>query len=119
MKRRSLLLLLLPVSLLMAGMGLWVRSQQRQYALNRQLIAALINNDRKQAFALANAGADPNTRFNTPPAPTLKLLLSQLLHRSSAPVDTTPTAFMFACGTRMWTRQTEGLSVLFTGKKCR
>lgn len=78
--------------------GLWVWQAKRQYALNRQLIAALVHNDSKQALTLVNMGADPNTRYAPPPSPTLKLLLNQLLlHRSSVPADDSSTAFMFVC----------------------
>ena len=100
MKRRRSLLLLFVLSalLLIAAGGLWLRQAKRQYALNRQLIDALVHGDFKQALALVNAGADPNTRSTPPPAPTFKLLLHQLLHRSPVPVNNSPTAFIMACG---------------------
>ena len=82
----------------MGGCGLWVWQANRQYELNRQLIAALVNNDTKKALLLVNAGADPNTNFASPPPPTLKLLFNQLLHRSTIPVDDSATAFLIACG---------------------
>jgi hypothetical protein len=85
--------------LLVAGVvGLWLRSQQRQYALNRQLIAALVKGDDKQAFALVNEGADPNTRYTPTPVPSLLQQARQLLHRSASPVNNSPTALLIACG---------------------
>lgn len=99
MKRRRLLLLFtLVAALLVGGCGLWVWQAKRQYALNRQLIAALVNRDTKQALALVNVGADPDARCNPPPVPTVNLLLSQLLRRSPGPADSSPTAFLLACG---------------------
>ncbi len=44
---------------LMGFTGLWRRAKQRQYTLNRQLIAALIHSDDRQALVLVNEGADP------------------------------------------------------------
>ncbi len=96
--RRSLLLLLTLVLAVVGARGLWVWKAKRQYALNRQLIAALKNNDAKQALALVNRGADPNTRYNPPPAPTLTQLFNHLLHRSLVPANDSPTAFLMACG---------------------
>lgn len=99
MKRRRLLLLsVLVVALLVGGCGLWVWQAKWQYALNRELIAALVHNDSKQAIKLVNAGANPNTRYNPPPTPTLKLLFNQLLHRRAVPADNSPTALMLTCG---------------------
>ena len=55
-KRFSKLSALLVLGLLLIGMSLacymWVRREQRQYTLNRQLIAALLKNDMKQARVL-------------------------------------------------------------------
>ena len=96
--RRLLILSLLIVALLVGGCCLWVWQARRQCALNRQLVAALENNDTNQALVLVNAGADPDTRYNPPPAPTLNLLLMQLLHCSTVPADNSPTAFMLASG---------------------
>lgn len=99
MKKRCLLIFsLLVVALLVGGCGLWVRQSKRQYALNRQLIVALVKGDTKQALILVNAGANPNTRYNSPPAPSFTQFWDQLLHRSPAPLDQRPTAFMIACG---------------------
>lgn len=95
--RRLIILSLLVVPLLVGGGGLWVWQAKRQYALNRELIAALVTNDTKQALALVNRGADPNTRYNSPPAPTLKLLLNRVFHRSPDIAESSPTAFMLAC----------------------
>ena len=103
---------LLAFALLLLGVGLpcfvWVRAQQRQYTINRQLIAALKKKDTKQALELVNAGADPNTRFEPTSAPSLPELMNQLLHRSQVTVNNryatthrSPTAFMLACGT-LW-----------------
>src|SRR5580700_3423793 len=52
---------------LIGGPGLGQRIQRRQSALNRQLIAALGHGDMKRALALAEAGADPNTRYKNGP----------------------------------------------------
>jgi ankyrin repeat protein len=99
MKRnRAAMITLLLLPLLIGVAGIWLHPQQRQYALNRRLIAALVKNDTEQALALVNAGADPNTHYNPPPIPSLNLLLNQLLHRQSS-TDNSPTAFMMACGT--------------------
>jgi hypothetical protein len=63
MKRlRFFLLSACPVLLLIAVSGWWLHVQQRQYALDRQLIVALDYDDGKQALALVNAGANPNIR---------------------------------------------------------
>ena len=69
---------LLAFALLLIGVFLacfvWVRKEQRQYALNRALIAALEANDVGQALHLLNTGADPNTRREPLPAPHFVLL---------------------------------------------
>ena len=78
-QRRVLILSLLVVALLVGGCGLWVRQAKRQYTLNRELIAALENDDDKQALALVNAGADPNARATPAQA-------------------NSPNALMLACG---------------------
>ncbi len=100
--RRSLLLFLMLVLVFVGACSVWLWKANRQYALNRQLIAALKNNDTKQALVLVNAGADPNTRYNPPPVPTLQLLLNQLLRRSPVPADDSPTAFLMVCGTEWY-----------------
>ncbi len=96
--KRSILLAcgLLLVLVNMPGLLLW--KAKRQYALNRQLIAALERYDNKQALSLVNAGADSNTRYNASPAPSLPQLARQLLHRSPPLVDDSSTAFLFVCG---------------------
>lgn len=79
---------------------LWVRAQQKQYTLNRQLIAALVKSDTKQAIVLVETGADPNTREEPTPTKTLSELVKRLLsHSSPDSVNKTinPTAFMMAC----------------------
>ena len=99
MKPRRWLLLFLTLVLAAAGScGIWVWKAQQQYTLNRELIAALVRNDSKQALALVNRGANPNTRYAPPPSPTLKLLLNQLLRRPPISVEDSPTAFLLACG---------------------
>ena len=104
MKARHWFLLFLTLTLAVVGAGnLWVRRAKRQYARNRQLIAALVGGEDKQALALVCEGADPNTRFKSAASPTLPLLLKQLLHRSQANDSNFQTALMLACG-REWTR---------------
>ena len=115
MKRRRRATLL-TLCLLLAGLTiacvLWVRAQQRQYVLNRRLIAVLVNEDDRQALALVNAGADPNTRYEATTAPTLSELVRKFFHRSPLPGNDSPTAFMMACGAA-WLRNgqsTTGIS---------
>ncbi len=78
--------------------GFWLRAKERQYVLNRQLIAALVKGDDKQTLALVNAGADPNTRYATMPMPSLPELITQLFHPSTPTANHSPTAFLIACG---------------------
>lgn len=53
-------------SLLIVGAGgLWLRSYRQQEALNRQLIAALMKEDDRQALDLVNAGAGPLSNLQT------------------------------------------------------
>ena len=92
--------------LIIGACALWVQSQQQQYARNRQLIQALMRDDTKTAFALVNAGADPNTREVPTTAPSFTILVRYLLHQSSMPVNNSPTALMFACGIRWNTIRT-------------
>jgi uncharacterized protein len=94
-KRVALITLLLVA--LLAYVGLWLRAKRRQYALNRQLIAALVKGDDKQALALVNEGADPNTRYKPTPMRTLPSFMMHFFHRSP-PVNNTPTALMIGCG---------------------
>lgn len=77
---------------------LWLHAQQRQYALNRQLIAALVQGDDKRALALVKAGADPNTCYTPMPAPSVPELVKQFIHRLSPTVNNGPTALLLACG---------------------
>ena len=80
-------------------MGLWLHAQQRQYALNRGLIAALVKGDDRQALALVNAGADPNTHYEPTHVLSLNEFVMQLFHRSPSPlVNDSPTAVLMACG---------------------
>lgn len=93
------------LSLLLIGLGLafivWVRHEQGQHRLNRQLIAALKKSDTTRAISLVDEGADPNTRSLSIPAPTLSELVNELLHHSPRANDHSnysPTALMVACG---------------------
>jgi len=92
--------------LLLGGYSVWLFQVQRnQYALNRQLIAALTKQDTSQALLLVNKGADPNTPHDPPPTPSLKHFLDHLLPRSALPEteNNSPTAFLIACGwTDVW-----------------
>jgi len=94
---RAVLLLGTVCLLAVGACGLWLRSYRRQEALNRQLIAALVNHDPKLALVLVNAGADPNTPLKPSP-PSLKLLWNRLVHRTALPRNDTPSAFLLACG---------------------
>jgi ankyrin repeat protein len=96
-KRTALLTLLLLIGLI-GSVGLWLRSEQQQYVLNRQLIAALAHGDDKQALVLVNEGADPNTHTTPTPALSLPELIRQWLHRSPQPVNASQTAFSLVCG---------------------
>ena len=111
-QRHALLLLITLLGALCVGGGVWLHVRQRQYACNRQLIAALIRDDTPAALALVNAGANPNTRSAAPPAPTIQFLLSALLHRSPPTPDDSSTAFQLACG--MLVEQYQGLDTDFT-----
>ena len=98
MKHRCLLVMfILVVVLFTGGCGLWLRTQQRQYACNRQLIAALLHGDTRQALTLIQEGADPNTPVTALPPPSFSRLLKQFL-RHQSPSETGPTAFLLACG---------------------
>ena len=94
----SLVLVFSMCCLCVATVGLLLWKAKRKYALNRQLIAALIYRDSEQARGLVNAGADPNTRYDPSPVPTIPLLLNLWLHRTPAPVNKSATAFLFVCG---------------------
>ncbi len=96
--RRSLLLLLVIVLAVVGAGGLCIWQAKRQYTRNRQFIDALVRHDNKAALALVNAGADPNTRQEASPPPTLPQLLCQLLRRSPPVVNDSTTAFHIACG---------------------
>jgi ankyrin repeat protein len=97
-RRRTLLLSITIVLALCAACGWWLHRERQHYALNRQLIDALVHDDANEALALVNAGADPNTRYAPPPAPTFPLLLNQFLHHTPPTVNDSPTAFLMACG---------------------
>jgi ankyrin repeat protein len=96
-KRYTLLVSGLVIGGLSLACFLWVRAEQRQYALNRQLIEAMQVGDVNEALALVEAGADPNTHITPTPTPTLPSLLGQMLHRSP-PVNNSSTAFISLCG---------------------
>ena len=114
--RRALLFIITLVLALCAVCGVWLHRERQQYRLNRQLIAAFVHNDTRQALVLINAGADPNTRAQPTPAPSFNLLLNQLLHRSPPPVNSSPTALMLACGAD-WTTQQEETDFLVRVKE--
>jgi len=85
--------------LLVGGYGLWLfQAQRNQYALDRQLIAALVKSDIVQGLALVKDGADPNAPHSPPPAPTLQRLFDFLFRRSSLLRNDSPTAILIACG---------------------
>jgi hypothetical protein len=86
--------------LIVGGCGLSWQSHQRQEALNRQLIAALVTNDIVQATALATAGANPKTHYTPPPESAFQRFWDYVRHRSSPPAKAGPTAFEMACGSR-------------------
>jgi ankyrin repeat protein len=99
-RRRQRYVLLTGIVLLVfaGGSFLWLQAEQRRYALNRHLIAVLVQGDDKQALALVEAGADPNTRYKPASVPSLSELVKQLLHRSAPPTNDSPTALSIACG---------------------
>jgi ankyrin repeat protein len=85
--------------LIVGACGLWLRPERPQEALNRQLIEALVKEDAKQALALVNAGADPNTPFDPPSPHSLTQLWNRMFHRPSLlPRDQNRSAFDIACG---------------------
>lgn len=102
---------LAPGLLLVLGLTcfLCVRTAQRQYALNRQLIQALQQGNTKEALTLMAAGADPNTRIEPLPAPTLPELVSTLLHGARSPINDSSTALMMAC--KEYGRDDKGISI--------
>ena len=109
LRKRSLLLasVLLMIGSVYLACFLWVRKEQRQHTLNRQLIEAWKKADVGQAKFLVEEGADPNECFDPTPAPTLKDLVKRLLHRSSPPMNNSPTAFIMASG-RYWGDDRDG-----------
>src|SRR5690349_5139854 len=108
-RRKRLFLLVLPFLLVGLALAcfLWVGAQQRQYALNRALVKALVLLDFQPAQKLVEAGADPNTPINPPPTPTWPVLLRQLLHLDPPSVNTCPSAFMAVCWTN-WLAEYRG-----------
>jgi ankyrin repeat protein len=111
-KRRTLLLSSILLITPCMSCGVWLYIQQQDYARNQQLIGALTHGDTVQAIALLNAGADPNTRLAPLPTPSLKLLLDQLLHRTPAPVNFSPTALIFACGVSWYPRMSRSARLI-------
>jgi hypothetical protein len=101
-RKRAALSVLALLTGLALGMGMWVRSARHQEALNRQLITALVKKDPKQALALVNAGADPNTPVE-PTAPlSLRQWLECMLHGLPPQRDNDYTAFHNACLTLIY-----------------
>ncbi len=89
---------LLVVGSLVLSCFLWVKHEQRQYAMNRELIASFRKGDLQRTLKLVEDGADPNTRVIPLPAPTWQELLKQLLHRPTLSANNSPTAFMVVSG---------------------
>ena len=106
---RAFLFIVTVVLALCAPCGWWLHQERQQYALNRQLIEALSLDRLTAARGLVEEGADPNTHCAPQPVPSLKLLLSQFLHRAPRSANTSPTAFLLACGAR-WYAQGDGRS---------
>lgn len=99
-KKRLRLFTLLPFGLLgVLCFGTWgvLLRMQRQYDLDRSLIAALTQQDYEQALALVKKGADPNTTYDPPQRPSLRRMMDYLIHRSLPWTDMNPTAFVITC----------------------
>ena len=108
MKRRRIVEILLAISfttllLIVIAGGVLLRVQQQHYARNRQLIEALQQGHASQALALVQAGADPNTRLEPSPAPSLKEMLLRFLPGYVAPSNDSPTALLLASGPEWYT----------------
>ena len=113
MKPKRVLLFTTTLVLILCGAcGVWLHKERQQYAHNRALIDALTHKDANAALALVNAGADPNERYDPPPAPTFQFLLDTLLHHTRPPANDSPTAFMLACGAP-WIHQDRGRETSF------
>ena len=97
-RQHTVLLALCLLTVPVVACLLWLRAQQRQYALNHGLIKAIAQGDGRQALTLVKAGADANTRFNQTSAPSLRELLKQLLRSSNLHDQDSHTAFALACG---------------------
>ena len=88
---------------------LWVWNEQRQYTLNRDLIASLEYNDPKRAIRLVKAGADPNTHYKPSPKPSFQNLWNHWIHSTPPTVDPYDlTAIQMACG-EVWLIRSAGL----------
>ena len=96
--QRAVLILGVVCLLIVGAYGVWLRSERRQEALNRQLIAALVKRDNDRALSLVNQGADPNTPYKAPPPPSLRRLWNRLVHGTPLLRNDTPSAFTIACG---------------------
>jgi len=96
-RRRAVLFTLLLRTGVIVTACLWMRLQ-KQEALNRQLIEALVRLDDQQAIVLVNLGAEPNTPFEAPPNISFQQFFNHLFHRSVLPTQRNPTAFLIACG---------------------
>jgi len=96
--KRALLLMGVVGFVVVGTIGLLIWRLQRQEALDRQLIAALVNDDFQKARVLVNAGADPATRLRPTSPPSLRQVWGYLVHHYSLPVNDSPTAFQNACG---------------------
>ena len=110
-KRSALLAFALVIGLPCVVCFVWVRKEQRQYALDRQLIETLKQSDTKKAMALLEAGADPNTREAPSYAPTLPEIIDRLFHPARSAFNDSPTTFMMACG-RCYERTSSDFSSL-------
>lgn len=98
---RSVLLACVLLLIFAGSCGLWAGIEKRQYTLDRQLIEALVQYDTRQAIALVKAGADPNARYEVNMT-SLQEFIDRSLDRLPPYVNTSPTAFMMACGA-YWT----------------
>lgn len=103
-KRYTLLASVLLVGGLSLACFLFVPQEQRQYAMDRELVNSLYQGDLKRAMKLVEAGADPNTHVELLPSPlwgnwsSWQEFLAQMFHRAKPSPNPSPTAFMVVCG---------------------
>ncbi|MCW3055081.1 MAG: hypothetical protein JWN14_4251 [Chthonomonadales bacterium] len=97
-RRRAALFIFLLLTSIVVCASLWLRAERHQYALDRQLIAALVRSDDQQALVLVKSGADPNTPCHPVSPPSLRQLWNHLLSHSPLPTTGSPTALSIACG---------------------